>query len=258
LVLRAGLFLEKNEGEISKVFDPIAGKVNEALELIKSFINNILIEKEEVEKNILNLEKEIEKLKTLNDDLNHKLSTKDIQINEVEANIAEKDEQISSLKKETEELQTKIGVSERKIEEREKQIQAIETEKKELSEIKGTLQEELSRKAKEYDSLLERFSKISEEFSTLSQREKAEIDLENLLSVYVTLIEEIINAKPHIRILWLLHGEKQVMTANELAKASGFEPAVVLGTLHELARGDLVEFSLETKESKLKRRLFRD
>lgn len=242
MVLRVGPFLEKSEvDEISKVLDSIDEKFNETLEFIKSSIK-----------------KEAERLKILNDDLNSQLSTKDTQIKELETKIEEKDVQISSLKKDTEELETKLGVAEKQIEEREKQIQDIEVEKKELAEVKGTLQEELSRKAGEYDSLLERFSKMSEEFTSLSEKEKAEIDLENLLHVYITLIEEIINAKPHIRILWLLHGEKRVMTARELAMASGYEAAVILGALHELARGELIDFSLETKESKLKRRLFKD
>lgn len=108
----------------------------------------------------------------------------------------------------------------------------------------------------EYASLETEFKKMSELFSEISDKEEVSVDIKQLLGIYIALLEKVFAGKPHAKILWLLHGDKKVMTREELNKATGFSAAIVLHSLHELNRADLISYDEEQENAALVNRIF--
>jgi len=139
------------------------------------------------------------------------------------------------------------------------QLQTLRAEKTSLSSEKDSLAIELQRKAEEYDALMKQFEGISAEFQSIQEKEETSLDVRQLLALYVALVEDIYAARPHIRILWLLHGPKGAvgMTRQEVTKASGFEPAAVLAAIHDLANSGFLGYNAENQQITLERRIFK-
>lgn len=108
----------------------------------------------------------------------------------------------------------------------------------------------------EYASLETEFKKMSELFSEISDKEEVSVDIKQLLGIYIALLEKVFAGKPHAKILWLLHGDKKVMSRDELNKATGFSAAIVLHSLHELNRADLISYNEENEEAQLTNRIY--
>jgi len=108
----------------------------------------------------------------------------------------------------------------------------------------------------EYASLETEFRKMSELFSEISDKEEVSVDIKQLLGIYIALLEKVFAGKPHAKILWLLHGDKKVMSREELNKATGFSAAIVLHSLHELNRADLVSYNEENEKAQLTNRIY--
>jgi DNA-binding transcriptional regulator GbsR (MarR family) len=108
----------------------------------------------------------------------------------------------------------------------------------------------------EYASLETEFKKMSELFSEISDKEEVSVDIKQLLGIYIALLEKVFAGKPHAKILWLLHGDKKVMTRDELNKATGFSAAIVLHSLHELNRADLISYDEENEKAQLTTRIY--
>ena len=139
------------------------------------------------------------------------------------------------------------------------QLQSIREEKTSISSEKDSLAIELQRKAADYDALTKQFEGISTEFQSIQSKEETSLDVRQLLSLYVALVEDIYAARPHIRILWMLHGPKGTigMTRQEVTKASGFEPAAVLAAIHDLANSGFLGYNAENQQITLERRIFK-
>lgn len=108
----------------------------------------------------------------------------------------------------------------------------------------------------EYISLETEFKKISELFSDLSGKQETTLDVKQLLGIYITLLEQVFDGKPHAKILYLLHGDKAEMTRDELTKTTGFSAAIVLHSLHELHRAELIIYDEEQAKASLKNRIY--
>ncbi|MFX1252939.1 MAG: hypothetical protein ACFFCZ_15135 [Promethearchaeota archaeon] len=91
-----------------------------------------------------------------------------------------------------------------------------------------------------------------------TKMEKASLraNVQEILSVYISLLETVFEAKPHAKILLLLHGEKKDWTRQELNKAIPVAPAVILRSIHELQRAGLLEYSQRTEKIILKQRIY--
>ncbi len=142
----------------------------------------------------------------------------------------------------------------------EKQRLVVEKEKllTEREEKLNEAQKEQKRLESEYKSLEDDFKKVSDLFSELSEKEEASLDVKQLLSIYITLLEKVFEGKPHAKILYLLHGGEtgKEMTRQELAASTGFSPAIVLHSIHELNRAKLLEYDEEVGKAKLVSRIF--
>jgi len=138
----------------------------------------------------------------------------------------------------------------------EEEAKKLELEKQERDQKIGVLTEEQMKLLDEYKKVkveLQKFMKAAEE------AEEAEYNFERvraLLSIYSVLVSEIWQGQPHYRILLILHGDKEVMTRDEIKNTTGISGAYVLHSVQELAKVGLVEYDMETQTVKLKERLF--
>ncbi|MFW9969167.1 MAG: coiled-coil domain-containing protein [Candidatus Odinarchaeota archaeon] len=132
----------------------------------------------------------------------------------------------------------------------------LELEKHERDQKIGSLTEEQMKLLDEYQKVkveLSKFMKAAEE------AEEAEYNFERvraLLSIYTVLVSEIWAGQAHYRILLTLHGDKEVMSRDELKTTLGIGGAFVLHSIQELAKVGLVEYDMDTGKVKLKNRLF--
>ncbi|MFX0087940.1 MAG: hypothetical protein ACFFAU_19970 [Candidatus Hodarchaeota archaeon] len=156
---------------------------------------------------------------------------------------------IVTLKAELDEKQRLVKEKENEIADKEKEI--IEREIR-LNQA-AINQQQLEN---EYASLETEFKKISELFSEMSDKEEATLDVKQLLGIYIALLEKVFSGKPHAKILYLLHGDKSEMSREELNKTTGFSAAIVLHSLHELHRADLVFYDEEEGKAKLINRIY--
>jgi len=132
----------------------------------------------------------------------------------------------------------------------------LEQEKQERDQKIGSLTEEQKRLLKEYASLkveLKKFAKLAEE------AESQDLDVERitaLLSIFRVLVEKIWQGQPHYQVLKVLHGERKVMTREELKNTTGIGGAYILRAVQELANVDLIEHNIDTGTVTLKQRLY--
>jgi len=93
-------------------------------------------------------------------------------------------------------------------------------------------------------------------YSELSKKKDEAIDVRELLTIYVTLLEQVFAGMPHARVLWLLHGAKTTLTRDEITKTSGFQPAVILKSIFDLQNSKLVQYDTNSQDVKLIRKLY--
>ena len=173
----------------------------------------------------------------------------------------EKDrEQLSQDKKTLEMEKVQLEQEKAKLE-KDKQIleqetQKLELEKQERDQKIGTMTEEQKRLLKEYEKVkieLAKFAKLAEE------AESQDLDFERitaLLSIFRVLVEKIWQGQPHYQVLKVLHGEREVMTRDEIKNTTGIGGAYILRAIQELANVDLVEHDIDTGSVSLKQRLY--
>jgi predicted transcriptional regulator len=94
-------------------------------------------------------------------------------------------------------------------------------------------------------------------YKDLSGSVDTNINIKHILSVYVTLLENVFEGKPHAKILLLLNShEPHQITRQELNQTLGFSAAIVLHSIHELLRAELIDYEDETGLVTLKERIF--
>ncbi|WP_455140887.1 hypothetical protein [Candidatus Hodarchaeum mangrovi] len=149
---------------------------------------------------------------------------------------------IETLKQELDEKQALVIEKERLLAEREEKLNQAQISQQKLES--------------EYLSLENEFKKISELFNELSTQKETTLDVKQLLSIYIALLEKVFSGKPHAKILYLLHGDKSEMSREELTKATGFSAAIVLHSLHELNRAELIKYNEDEGKAFLINRIY--
>jgi hypothetical protein len=119
-----------------------------------------------------------------------------------------------------------------------------------------TVTKEDAKIREEYASIQEQLSKISKMYQELSTKRDEAIDVRELLSIYIVLLEEVFQGRPHAKILFLLHGDRAQLNREAITKASGVQPAVVLKSIHDLAAANLVKYDMEQQTVELVRKLY--
>ncbi|MGB5910288.1 MAG: hypothetical protein WBH31_03730 [Promethearchaeia archaeon] len=153
-------------------------------------------------------------------------------------------------------LETEKQALEREKAELELEKQKLEVEKAEKEQKIGELTSEQLRLLDEYKKVkveLKKFAKAA------AEAEEAEFNFEKiqaLLSIFRVLVEKIWQGHPHYRVLSLLHGEKEIMTREELKNTTGIGGAFILRAVQELAKVELVDYDIDTGSVKLINRLY--
>lgn len=80
----------------------------------------------------------------------------------------------------------------------------------------------------------------------ISHDQKKDIDALQLLDIYLVLMGEVFSAAAHVRLLFILHGEKEDYNLNDLAIASGYPGLEVRKTVHELRNSGIVTLNEDT------------
>jgi len=167
-----------------------------------------------------------------------------------------KEEESNKMKLDIDGLQKEVEIVKENLAKTEKALEAAK-------EAVATKDEELTRVLKEKNKLEEELNSIREQLSRISKmyreitKEKEEIeDVRQLLSIYITLLEDVFGGQPHAKILYLLHGAKNIMKRKEITEAAGFQPAVILKSIHDLVNAKLVDYDLESEEVRLIRRIY--
>jgi len=155
---------------------------------------------------------------------------------------------------------TKLAESKNELEADKKKLQAdkeqLEKDKLERDQKIGAMTEEQMELLKEYEKVkveLSKFAKLAED------AEESEFNFERiqaLLSIFRVLVEKIWQGQPHYRVLMTLHGQKEVMTREELKNTTGIGGAYILRAVQELANVDLVEHDIDNQTVTLKQRLY--
>ncbi len=168
-------------------------------------------------------------------------------------NIKNDKEKLESEKTQLEREKTQLELDKKKLEAETKQL---EKDKQERDQKIGQMTEEQMRLLDEYAKVKEELKKFAKIAAEMEEHELSFDRIQALLSIYSVLLEKIFQGQPHFRILYVLHGQKEEMTRDEIKNTTGIQGAMVLRAVQELDRVDLVEYDMDTSKAKLKKRLF--
>jgi len=130
------------------------------------------------------------------------------------------------------------------------------TELKTSAEEGSKLKEERDAYKTELDGIKTQLEKMSKTYKELVAEKEATIPVQELLALYIALLEDVFYAQPHAKTLFLLHGKKKQMTRDEITKTAGHEATAIRKALGDLARAALIDYDVETGNAQLKKRLY--
>lgn len=151
-----------------------------------------------------------------------------------------------------EELMSELQNKTSKIERLERTIKEL----KESAEKSTELMVENRALQSELNGIKAQLEKMSKTYKELISEQEASIPVQELLALYIALLEEVFFAQPHAKTLFLLHGKKKEMTREEIFKTAGHEATAIRKALGDLSRADLIDYDVETGVAKLKKRLY--
>ena len=233
-------------GDVNKVDEAlrILSKVEEILRGLRGSIeqaDRIRSENEALKSDLEKLKAEVERRDLRIKDLENENNELKSKLKEKEEEVKRLSERVASLEDENRKLEQELKITR-------ENLSNVEKSKKEVEEENKKLKDELNK-------ISEQLEKISKMYGELTRERERVESVRELLTIYVTLLETVFAGMPHARILWLLHGVPKMKRA-EITKASGFEPAVVLKSIHDLERAGLVRFNRQKDEVHLLRKLF--
>ena len=177
-------------------------------------------------------------------------------IQTVKLDFIKMNEEKESLKSEAETLEKQTKVLEEEKTKLDEEKSQLEKDKADRDEKIGEMSQEKEKMLEEYVQIkkdLAEFQKIANEASEAEFNFK---EIQNLLKIYSILITEIWGGQPHYKVLNILHGDKELMTKNDIKGATGISGAMVLRTIHELRAAKLVIFDEDEGTVKLVNRMF--
>ena len=141
-----------------------------------------------------------------------------------------------------------------------KEIEDKFTKLKAEYETKDNSVEEALKEANQYkvkfESVEDQMKGLREMYEEMAQEKAEDIDIQDLLAIYTVLFEKVFAANPHTKILLLLQGvNKEEWTRDELVKTTGFTPAAIIRSLHDLRNSGIVETDDSATKVKLIKKL---
>ncbi len=183
-----------------------------------------------------------EKFKKLFDDAKNQLEQLPRTILEMLNHYEEMNKTNTDLKGRVKEIEEKFSTMQKEHEKEQSSVMEMEAE---LTKYKSRYQK--------VEEQMESFRKMYED---VAQEQKKELDLQELLAIYSILFEQVFAANPHTKVMLLLQGtNKEIWTRNEITMTTGFSPAAVLKTLHDLRNNGIIEMDEASNEIKLLKRI---
>lgn len=127
-------------------------------------------------------------------------------------------------------------------------------------ETKDNSVEDALKEANQYKVKFERVEDqmkgLRKMYEEMAQEKAEDIEIQDLLAIYTVLFENVFAANPHTKILLLLQGvNKEEWTRDELVKTTGFTPAAIIRSLHDLRNSGIVETDDSATKVKLIKKL---
>ena len=160
----------------------------------------------------------------------------------------QKKHEIEQLMTEHESLLSKISNLRQETDSTRKQTDQLKTELENLSEDKKLVENERNYLSQE----LARVGKLFEELTGKTAKQE---DLQGILNIYLTLMEEVFSGRAHFKVLSIMHGEKEIWNRKELVTSTGFSEIIIRKVLGELTRANLIDYDEEQATCKLVRRI---
>ena len=198
----------------------------------------------------------LQKSKTVDEEKNAKLNELSQKVDELKDIVTQKDAELRKSEEEKNQLNTEVEMQKQEVKNKDEEFNTLRAEVDNVRRDKGKVEVEDAKMRVEYLAVQEQFKKISAMYQDLSTKRDEAIDVRELLSIYIVLLEEVFQGKPHARILFMLHGDKTQLTRGEIAKAGGFQPAIVLKSIHELAAADLLKYDMDNDIVELVRKIY--
>ncbi len=148
----------------------------------------------------------------------------------------------------TEELQNKTATLER--------LERTIAELKESADQTTDLMVKNRALESELNAIKTQLEKMSDTYKELVSAQEETIPVQELLALYIALLEDVFYAQPHAKTLFLLHGRKKKMSRDEITKTAGHEPTAIRKALGDLSRAELIDYDVETGNAQLKKRLY--
>jgi len=141
-----------------------------------------------------------------------------------------------------------------------KEIEEKITKLKAEYETKDQSIEEALKEANQYrvkfESVEDQMKGLRKMYEEMAQERAEDIEIQDLLAIYTVLFEKVFAANPHTKILLLLQGvNKEEWTRDELVKTTGFTPAAIIRSLHDLRNSGIVETDDSATKVKLIKKL---
>ena len=151
--------------------------------------------------------------------------------------------------KENTDLKSKLKEIEEKFSKLKKEYEAKD------NSIEDALKEANQYKIK-FESVEEQMKGLRKIYEEMAQERAEDIEIQDLLAIYTVLFEKVFAANPHTKILLLLQGiDKEEWTRDELVKTTGFSPAAIIRSLHDLRNSGIVETDDSATKVKLIKKL---
>ncbi|MHA1636624.1 MAG: hypothetical protein ACTSUB_01300 [Candidatus Thorarchaeota archaeon] len=174
---------------------------------------------------------------------------------EIEEKAWAAEESVKSLTAELEEIKNKYETADAELQTKTEELDTLKSDSSSLVGEKDAAiaeiireRDELKAEMNEITSKLERVSELFREASAEKDKLAEKVDISDLLSIYIILIENIFGGKPHARVLYTLHNTKTAITRKNLVSSTGIMPTAVLKAIHDLRNAELVNYDDETEE----------
>lgn len=97
----------------------------------------------------------------------------------------------------------------------------------------------------------EQLNSTVEQLESITKTKNSNVDALKLLDIYLVLMGEVFNSAAHIKILFILHGEKDEYKIEDIVKASGLGALDVKQAVFDLRNSNIVTYDDETHIVKL-------
>ncbi|MCP4760136.1 MAG: hypothetical protein GY870_00045, partial [archaeon] len=256
----SGILSIGDVSDVNRSFSDIESGLKETLGTIEEQISQVVsVLTDQLKKESSNIG-EFENLSSQLQQFRKLTSGMDSQKNTMTQLINNLEKESTQLRVEKEELMSEKEELRKEKEEKEKEIDVLATEKESKDEEIGEITVKQQELLKEYETLKEDLKKFQAAAALnvegMEETEYNFAEIQNLLRIYMVLMEEIWQGQPHYKILSLLHGDKEEMDRRSIKNATGIEGAMVLKAIHDMTNHNIITFDEDTDKAKLIRRCF--